>query len=192
VSNSKNGIKIKVLDYNKIKKILFERTGIGNSGESYLVGKDFRLRSQSRFYPDKTPYPLSIKTENVANAFKGINGKGVFEDYRGIDVYSVSGLIEIPNLNMVILSEIDVDEVTIPLKKIKVRLVGLTLAIFLLAVILSLFLTRIITNPIKNMQKSLRIMPEVDYNQTSEFIKNSNEIKEMFDALANFGYSGSK
>ena len=185
VSKSKKGTKIKILDYNKIKKILFERTGMGNSGESYLVGKDFRLRSQSRFYPNKTPYTLSVKAENVANAFKGINGRGVFEDYRGIDVYSVSGLIEIPNLNMVILSEIDVDEVTMPLKKLKERLVGLTLAIFLLAVIISLFLTKIITNPIKNMQKSLRIMAEGDYNQNNEFIKNSNEIAEMFEALAN-------
>lgn len=185
VSKSKKGTKIKILDYNKIKNILFERTGMGNSGESYLVGKDFRLRSQSRFYPDKTPYSLSVKTENVTKAFKGINGRGVFEDYRAVDVYSVSGLIEIPNLNMVILSEIDVDEVTIPLKKLKERLVGLTLAIFLLAVIISLFLTRIITNPIKNMQKSLRVMAEGDYNQTNEFIKNSDEIKEMFDALAN-------
>lgn len=189
VSMSKKGTKIKILDYNKIKKILFERTGMGNSGESYLVGKDFRLRSQSRFYPNKTPYTLSVKTENVANAFKGINGRGVFEDYRGVDVYSVSGLIKIPNLNMVILSEIDVDEVTIPLKKLKERLVGLTLAIFLLAVIISLFLTRIITNPIKNMQKSLRIMAKGDYNQTNEFIKNSDEIKEMFDALANLKVS---
>jgi len=185
VSKSKKGTKIKILEYNKIKKILFERTGMGNSGESYLVGKDFRLRSQSRFYPNKTPYTLSVKAENVANAFKGINGRGVFEDYRGIDVYSVSGLIEIPNLNMVILSEIDVDEVTMPLKKLKERLVSLTLAIFLLAVIISLFLTIIITNPIKNMQKSLRIMAEGDYNQTNEFIKNSNEIAEMFEALAN-------
>lgn len=189
VSNSKRGTKIKVLDYNKIKNILFERTGMGNSGESYLVGKDFRLRSQSRFYPTKTPYSLSVKTENVAKAFNGINSRGVFEDYRGIDVYSVSGLIEIPNLNMIILSEIDVDEVTIPLKKLKERLVGLTLAIFLLAVIISLFLTRIITNPIKNMQKSLRIMAEGDYNQTNEFIKNSNEIAEMFEALANLKVS---
>ena len=189
VSNSKKGVMIKILDYNKIKKILFERTGMGSSGESYLVGKDFRLRSQSRFYPGKTPYTLSVKKDNVAEAFKGIDGRGVFEDYRGIDVYSVSGLIKIPNLNMVILSEIDVDEVTIPLKKLRERLVGLTLAIFLLAVIISLFLTRIITNPIKNMQKSLRIMAEGDYNQTNEFIKNSNEIKEMFDALANLKVS---
>ena len=184
ISNSKRGRMIKVLDYNKIKKILLERTGMGDSGESYLVGEDFRMRSQSRFYPNKTPYAILVKTKGVTNAFKGISGRGVFEDYRGIDVYSVYSPIVVGNLKMVILSEIDVDEVTIPLKELRERLVGLTLAIFLLAVMLSLFLTRIITNPIKNMQKSLRIMAEGDYNQTNEFIKNSKEIKEMFDALA--------
>lgn len=35
------------------------------------------------------------------------------------------------------------------------------------------------------MKKSLKIMAAGDYNQTNEFTKNSNEIKEMFEALAN-------
>lgn len=184
VSNSKRGTKIKVLDYNKVKEILLERTGMGDSGESYLVGADFRMRSQSRFYPNKIPYTIAVKTKGVVNALNGKNGRGVFKDYRNVDVYSVYSRIDVPNLKMVILSEMDVDEVTVPLKKLKLRLLGLTLGIFLLAVMLSLFLTRIISNPIKNMQKSLRIMAEGDYNQTNEFIKNSNEIKEMFEALA--------
>ncbi|GLR19908.1 ATP-binding protein [Portibacter lacus] len=185
ISNSKKGSKIKILDYDKIKLILLERTGMGESGESYLVGEDYRMRSQSRFFPDKIPYNTLVKTEGVMNALNGINHRGVFEDYRAIDVYSVYSLIEISNLKLVILSEIDVSEVTIPLRNLKSKLIGLTLAIFLVAVILSLFLTRIITNPIKNMQKSLRVMAAGDYNQTNKFITNSNEIAEMFDALAN-------
>lgn len=189
VSKTAGKTKIKVLDYNKIKQILFERTGMGNSGESYLVGQDLRLRSQSRFFPNKGPYSFSVKKENVANAFRGKNGKGIFEDYRGVPVYSVSSRLEIPNLKIVILSEIDVDEVTLPLKKLRERLVVITFGIFILAVFLSLFLTRIIVNPIKNMQKSLRIMAEGDYNQTNDFKKISNEIKEMFDALANLKVS---
>ena len=185
ISNSKNGRKIKILDYTKIKKILLERTGMGDSGESYLVGEDFRMRSQSRFFPNKIPYSIVVNTKGVQNALKGINSRGIFNDYRGVEVYSVYSLINVGQLKMVILSEIDVEEVTIPLKELRQRLIGLTLAIFLLAVMLSLLLTKIITNPIKNMQKSLRIMAEGDYNQTNEFIKNSKEIKEMFDALAN-------
>src|SRR5690606_34502749 len=61
ISNSKRGPVIKVFDYNKIKQILLERTGMGDSGESYLVGNDFRMRSQSRFYPKKTPYTILVK-----------------------------------------------------------------------------------------------------------------------------------
>jgi signal transduction histidine kinase len=51
--------------------------------------------------------------------------------------------------------------------------------------VLSLFLTKIITNPIKNMGKSLKIMAQGNYNQDNKFTKNSGEIAEMFDALAN-------
>lgn len=183
IANSEKGNTIKVLNYEKIKQILLERTGMGESGESYLVGDDYRMRSQSRFFPDKTPYTIEVKTEGVVNALLGKNGRGTFKDYRGIDVYSVYSLINISNLKLVILSEIDVSEVTMPLKNLKSRLIGLTLGILFVAIILSLFLTRIITNPIKNMQRSLKIMAEGDYNQSNEFNKNSNEIKEMFEAL---------
>jgi two-component system NarL family sensor kinase len=190
VSNGNGITKIKIIDYNKLKNILFERTGMGNSGESYLVGQDFRLRSQSRFYPDKIPYSLFINVKNVESAFKGKNEGGVFVDYRGVQVYSVSSLVEIPNLKMVLVSEIDVAEVNMPLKKLRERLMLLTLGIFSIAVMLSLFLTMIIVNPIKNMQKSLSIMAKGDYNsQTNDFKKISNEIKEMFDALANLKVS---
>lgn len=185
ISSERSRRNIKVLEYEKIKQILLERAGMGNSGESYLVGKDFKMRSQSRFFPEKKPHSIKVETDGVKNALSGKNGRGVFKDYRGIDVYSVYSLIQISNLKLVILSEIDVSEVAIPLKKLRLRLLGLTLGILLVAIILSLFLTRFITNPIRNMQKSLKVMAEGDYNQSNEFIKNSNEIKEMFDALAN-------
>jgi signal transduction histidine kinase len=185
VSHSETGTKVKIIDYNKIKKILLERTGMGESGESYLVGEDFRLRSQSRFFPTQNPYSIRVQTEGVKNALRGKDGRGVFKDYRGVDVYSVYSLIVISNIKLVILSEIDVSEVAIPLKKLRFRLLILTLCIFLVAVVLSLFLTKIITNPIKNMGKSLKIMAQGNYNQDNKFTKNSGEIAEMFDALAN-------
>ncbi|WP_248722528.1 sensor histidine kinase [Seonamhaeicola sp. ML3] len=184
ISNKHDTTKIKILDYQKIKKILLERTGMGKSGESYIVGEDYHMRSQSRFFPDQIPYSLIVKTEGVVNALNGVDGKGTFKDYRGIDVYSVYGLIEVSNLKIVILSEIDVGEVIEPLNQLKSRLITLTLVILLIAVVLSLFLTRVIADPISNMQKSLRVMAKGDYNQNIMSSKNSKEIKDMFYALA--------
>jgi two-component system, NarL family, sensor kinase len=184
ILNTSKGRKIKVIDYSNIQNILLERTGMGESGETYLVGEDFRMRSESRFLPEKKPYDISVKTKGVISALKGINGRGILEDYRGVQVYSVYSLIQISNLKLAILSEIDVSEVTKPLEQLKVKLMTLTLAIFLVAVTLSLFLTRIIVDPIKNMRNSLRVMAKGDYNQNIGYKRISNEIKEMFDALS--------
>lgn len=180
-----NPIKIKVIAYNKIKSILLERTGMGNTGESYLVGADYYMRSQSRFLPKERPFDILVKTEGLIKALSGKEGRGVYKDYRGIDVYGVYSQISMSKLKLVILSEIDKSEVIKPLGDLKKRLLGLIFIITLVAIVLSLFLTRIIANPIINMKKSLKIMADGDYNQTNEFVLNSNEIKEMFEALAN-------
>lgn len=174
---------IKFIPYNKIKNILLERTGMGETGESYIVGQDFRMRSQSRFFKDSLPHDIIVKTVGVTNALAGNYGKGLYKDYRGVDVYGVYGLIEISNLKLAILSEIDKDEVEAPLTSLKKRLFVLILLIIAIAIFLSLILTRIIANPILNMKNSLKVMAGGNYTHTSTFAKNSNEIIEMFNAL---------
>lgn len=182
---------IHLLDYKKIKNILLERTGMGLSGESYLVGDDFRLRSQSRFFPNKTPYTIIAKTEGVTNASKGLQKTGVFPDYRNIPVYSAYQPIEIGNLNWVILSEIDVSEVSKPLIEMRKKLILITVFIIIVSVILSLFLTRIITQPIIEMKQKLMVMAKGNYTEKNElgssyysFLSKPKEINEMFEALS--------
>ncbi|WP_189362097.1 sensor histidine kinase [Algibacter mikhailovii] len=184
VSNKNNKTVTRRIDENKITKILLERTGMGNSGESYLVGEDYFMRSPSRFFPTKSPGTIKVETIGVKDAFSGKTERGVFPDYRAVKVYSAYGLIEISKLKLVILSEIDIGEVTAPLKKLRIRLLGLIVVVMLIAIILSLFLTRLITVPIMNMQESLKIMAAGNYEQNKAFYKISNEMKEMFEALA--------
>ncbi|WP_026775213.1 ATP-binding protein [Polaribacter sp. Hel_I_88] len=176
---------LKVVPYNKLEEILLERTGMGESGESYIVGSDYRLRSQSRFFPEKVPYLIEAKTIGVLDGITDKNGEGIFFDYRKIDVYSAYSSLKIDNLHWVLLSEIDVDEVTIPLKEMRLKLLFFTLIILTLSVIISLFLTRIITNPIKKIQKSLLVMAKGNYNEKLVLEKSPTEIAAMFKALEN-------
>ncbi|WP_299548940.1 ATP-binding protein [Seonamhaeicola sp.] len=176
---------IKIIPYSKVMNILLERTGMGETGESYLVGDDYRMRSQSRFFKDSVPYDIIVKTTGVSNALSGEFGKGLYKDYRHVDVYGVYGPIEIQNLKLVILSEIDKEEVEAPLQSLKSRLFVLMFLILIIAIFISLFLTRIIANPILNMKNSLKEMADGNYNEINRFTKNSNEIKEMFEALDN-------
>jgi hypothetical protein len=48
-TGKKKGIALLEKDIDFINYILRERTGMGNTGETYIVGNDFRMRSKSRF-----------------------------------------------------------------------------------------------------------------------------------------------
>ncbi|WP_242158057.1 ATP-binding protein [Aestuariivivens sediminis] len=174
---------MKMVKYDRIMDVLLERTGMGKTGESYLVGEDFKMRTQSRFLQESSPTDIMVNTEGVRNAIRSKSGKGIYRDYRNVEVYGVYSLIEFSNLKLIILSEIDKDEVEAPLKSLKWRLLILMLVIMILAIFISLFLTKIIADPIIKMKKSLKVMAEGNYDGTEVFSKNSNEIKEMYDAL---------
>ena len=73
--------------------------GLGKSGETYLVGSDFYLKSKSRFFP-KAVQPIKAETPGVKTAFLSGNGNAVFPDYRKVLCLSSFDKINIANLNL--------------------------------------------------------------------------------------------
>jgi hypothetical protein len=72
----------------KVQEILFIRTGMGNTGESYLVGEDTTMLSRSRFFPDAKPSDIKVNTSSAILALAGYEGVHQTEDYRNVK-YSV-------------------------------------------------------------------------------------------------------
>mgnify|MGYP001812819683 CR=1 FL=1 len=174
---------IRWLRRDRIQNILLKRTGMGESGETYLVAADKTMRSISRFFPDQDPLSIVADTEGVNQALSGRNGSGIILDYRGIPVYSAYHLLDIPDLNWVILSEIDVAEAALPLTEMRNKLILITVVVSLLAITLSLVITRVLTQPLFKMRDLLRGMSTGDYDLTVDTGYAAREIQEMFKAL---------
>ena len=175
--------RIKLISHQRFQEILLERTGMGNTGESYLVGPDFRLRSISRFFPEKHPYEIEVKTYGVKQGLIGENGQGIFPDYRGIEVYSAYHQINIDHLNWVILSEIDVKEAAIPLEEIQRNLFIIALIIICLVVLFSLYLSKRLSSPLISMKDYLESMARGNYSQPIDVFVQPKEMNEMYSAL---------
>ena len=62
-------------------------TGFGKSGEAYLIGDDYLMRSNSRFIKN-TILSTKLTTITAQNAINGKSGKTKTTDYRNIEVYS--------------------------------------------------------------------------------------------------------
>ncbi|MCV9386027.1 sensor histidine kinase [Reichenbachiella ulvae] len=167
----------------RIQEILLERTGMGQSGETYLVGVDYSLRSVSRFFPSKIPSNIEAHTQGVDKSLAGKDSTGMFADYRGVEVFSAYQRINVPNLNWGILSEIDVEEVNIPLQEMRAKLLLIALLVLVVSIALSFFLMDLFSKPLLKMRDLLTSMSVGKYNISFTKHYPAQEINQMFNAL---------
>jgi signal transduction histidine kinase len=176
-------IQIEQIQSEKIGFILLENTGMGLSGESYIVGHDYRMRSKSRFLKDKKPYDIIVKTEGSINALNQKSNAVIIKDYRNILVYSSFHALKISHINWAILAEIDVDEIQKPLIDLKIRLFVIALIIILIISISFFFLSKKISVPIINLSKYLKNISDGNYTNHLPNKSVSSEVTEAYQAL---------
>lgn len=124
----KIGVAIFQIPIDKVNEIMAERTGLGETGETYAVGPDKLWRNNTRFLSDLgvtttiLKKEFAVETENAINGLAGKSGAKVINDYRGQPVLSAFAPISIhkaavagdQSLTWALLSEIDLKEVRAP------------------------------------------------------------------------------
>jgi signal transduction histidine kinase len=140
-------LEISIDAINKIMVNDNPKSGLGMTGETYLVGHDFKLRSSSRFIPNSI-LNTTVKTQPAINALQGEEGHVITHDYRNIPVLSSYSKISVPGLNWVILAEIDLKEAMIPIYRMRNSLFILSILISVVFFIFVFFTSKKITRPI--------------------------------------------
>ena len=105
-----------------INTIMTERSGLGKTGETYLVGADKLMRSDSFLDPKHhtikasfaNPQKGRVDTEAATLALSGKTATKVIIDYNGNPVLSAFAPLVLPGVNWAILAEIDVAEAFSP------------------------------------------------------------------------------
>ncbi len=109
-----NGKKIGVLAFQMplatINEIMAESAGLGQTGETYLVGSDNMLRSDVIQDKDFNLYNSFnkgklVKTSIVQKVFANISGNEITQNYNGVEVLSSFGKIKFADFNWAIVAE---------------------------------------------------------------------------------------
>lgn len=129
--------------------------GLGTSGESYLVGSDYLMRSSSRFQQNSI-LSTKVHTKAVSTALNGEESTDILVDYRGIKVLSSYMKLQLPQLDWVIVSEIDYEEATIPIYRIRNEIIFFSIFIFFLVLGVTYILSQRITIPIQRLNEAAR------------------------------------
>lgn len=94
-----------------LNKMMAFTVGMGESGETYIVGHDKLMRSQSRFSKEQTALKKIVDSPSVRMGLQGKKSALVTRDYRNIPVLSAFAPIDFGGHVWVVIAEMDEAEV---------------------------------------------------------------------------------
>ena len=137
-------------------KITIDRTGLGQTGEAYLVNKDGYMITPSRFIDNvilKQKVDLIYtEEENSVSPDTLLQEKiAIIRDYRGIEVLSVH--THIPEMDWSMFAEIDTKEAFAPVTQLTYTLLLIFVIILFISIFISSFTSRTITRPLRRLHE---------------------------------------
>ncbi|MCP3942365.1 MAG: methyl-accepting chemotaxis protein [Desulfobacteraceae bacterium] len=174
----------------QIDAIMQNNIGMGKTGETYLVGEDLLMRSDSRFEPQSTILKKKIDTPAVRRALKQDEPgqqTEIIKDYRDIRVlssYSHLGLDKTfgTDFDWMIIAEIDESEAFAPITGVRWRILITGIGLVLLAWATGYMSSKVITRPLNTVSKAMVRIADGDL--TVEIHGNGeNETGKMMTAM---------
>jgi methyl-accepting chemotaxis protein len=181
-----------------ISEITLDRTGLGRTGESYIISDNGRLVTPLRFgegvgispYDQLPPtYSVELCLAHAGQKETVIDSEpAIYEDYRGKKV--LGGHAHVRNMGWCLITEIDVEEAV---SEKRLPIMTVTLIIAALAIIGMLFtghfIARSIARPIKKLTRETKkisrgnLEVEIDINSKDEIGELADNFQKMVDKL---------
>jgi methyl-accepting chemotaxis protein len=145
------------LSIDRINDVMQVREGMGQSGETYLIGPDLRMRSDSYLDPVNRTVQASfagsvakngVDTESARAALQGHNGLLYIDDYNLNPVVSAFSPVSVFGLQWALLAEIDVAEVAAPANRMLWVGFGIVLGAVVLAFVAASIVSRFVLAPL--------------------------------------------
>ncbi len=181
-----------------LERLLYENTGMGNTGESYLVDGEHRMITKSRFYPEVPPGRILVNTGSVDSSLQGVTGVGWTRDYRNVEVLSAYTPVIHPGLHWGLMSEMDVSEAMSSVQEMGTILLYFSIFVSLAALVVSYYLSKLISFPIKLVSKGIeelslgelpqKMSPPFYDNEESKMKVAMNRLIDSFDRISQFAH----
>lgn len=170
----------------EINRILQSASGMGESGETYIVGEDYLMRSDSRFSSESTILKTRVESQTVKAALKGETGAEIITDYRNTHVFSAYTPITFLNAKWAVIAEIDEAEAMATATGVRNISLIVILVISVVGALIALWFARSITNPMSKIVDTMGVLATGETNVTVPDKDRGDEIGEIAASLQVF------
>ncbi|MDH5543083.1 MAG: methyl-accepting chemotaxis protein [Nitrospinota bacterium] len=181
------------LSLEAINKIMKQREGMGETGETYLVGSDLLMRSDSFLDPVNhtvsasfaNPAKGKVDTEAAREAVAGNTDAKIIIDYNGNPVLSAYTPVKVGSTTWGLLAEIDESEAFSAINALKTLMAIIAIIGVASIIAVALVIARSISNPVIKAVEVLNELGKGNLNVSVETDR-EDEIGQMLSAVDKF------
>lgn len=182
-----NGVLVARLDVELISEIMRLRSGLGESGETYLVGDDMLMRTDSRFEEDAI-MKRKVDTPAGRQALSGNTGSETYTDYRGVEVLSSYAPLGLPSVfgtdhDWAIIADIDTKEAYAAINELMKSSIEAGLIVLLLAILVAYLVSSAMVRPLTELTGQADKVAAGDLTVELADSERSDEIGALNNAL---------
>ena len=152
------------LSIEDINSIMKERDGLGESGETYLVGPEGLMRSDSYIDPKnhsvessfRNPNKGTVNTLSVIKALKNEKGQHVINDYNNEMVLSAFAPVNVFNVRWALIAEMDEQEAFESITTLSQLLIVILFVTIFIVTIAAYWFARTLTKPIHALADTMK------------------------------------
>ncbi|MEM9418693.1 MAG: methyl-accepting chemotaxis protein [Planctomycetota bacterium] len=165
-----------------INEIMSGTKGLGETGQSVLLGHDKLLRSNDRFDESATILKDGLDDEAVTAMLAGESGVMQVHDH-GKDLLMAFSPLNIEGLEWGIITDIEMKEVVAPSKKLKAELAGIGLGIAILVSLIGYFFSVKLVKPIAPILDRARDIAKGDLSGEALPVKTKDEFGRLTESM---------
>ena len=164
--------------------LLADRTGLGKTGEAYLVNGDGKIVTQSRYLGHEVTAKQKFETLGIVSALDRKGGVSIYRNYMGREV--VGSYVWLPRYNAALLVEMGKDEILAPIRVIRTAVLTTAALVSLICILASFLLSRQISRPISEMAKASRKMANGSLGQRISYYRHDEigTLSQSFNSMA--------
>ena len=180
------GVLVFQMPIERLNALMAKAAGLGNKGETYIVGDDYLMRNKSRLSSEDTILKKSVETESVKRALNGEEGVLRQENEDGKKVISAYKSIEFLGSHWAIVAEQEASELFAPVQNLRNQLIIQLLVCFLLISFAGVVVSRGISNPLGRLSKSMIKISKGNFEEKIPYLERKDEIGQMAITLSSF------
>jgi len=174
------GVVISRMRTESLDNILTDSSGLGKTGEVYIVSDGFLMLSESRFI-ENAIFKQKVDTVPVQKCFRESEDySGIYLDYRKINIYGSSYCAN--DLGFVLLAEIDESETIQPVMILQNRIFQTGLVITIIMTVVAFVISKSMSRPLIKLKNAANQVASGDFNVRTN-ITTKDEIGELSQAF---------